>query len=107
MVEQARADTDDLDVLALMDGRDHAGRRHLAEAERACHRGPQRGAAAVAADDAVDVDAGLLEEALLDCDRERSAGRVALVLGDQDLFRFDGDRRSQTETENQKPCADL
>jgi len=94
--ERTRAERDDLDVLALLDGGDHRRRRHVAVAELARDRAAHRGAAARARDHPGNVDAGLLEETLLDGDAVGRARRVGLVLGDDHFLRL----RRQREAES-------
>ena len=80
-----------------------AGRRGLAVAERARDHGAHRGAAAFAGNDAGDVDAGLLEEALVDRHAVRRARRIGLVLGDEDVFGQRRQRRGKHKANAQEP----
>ena len=87
-------------ILALIDGGDRRGRRRFAVTERARDHGAHRSAAALAGNDAGDVDAGLLEKALVDRNAIWRAGRIGLVLGDQNVFRHSRPRRGHAECGN-------
>ena len=95
--ERPRREADDLDVLALVGGGDHRSGGDVAVAERRRHRVAHRAAAAGAGDDAGDVDAVLLEQALLERDRVGRAGWIVLVLGDEEICSVGRPSRGKTK----------
>ena len=93
---------DDLEVRALLD-RDHGrGRVDLAIGEIAAEQGAHRGAAAVRRQDAGDVGALLLEEALRERDRVGHAVGGDAVIADDDLLRLRGERQRARERERDR-----
>src|SRR5262245_43081424 len=70
-------------------------------AEIARHGIAHRAAAACAGDNAGDVEAVLLEEALLECDAVWRAGGVVLVLGNEEIGGVDRARRRETHRRDQ------
>jgi hypothetical protein len=95
--ERARRDADDLDVLPLLGRRNDRSGRDVAEAEIAGHGVADRAAAAGTGNDAADIEAVLLEQSLLARNAVRRAGGIVVVLGHEQIGRFDRPSRSKAE----------
>src|SRR4029079_18877695 len=102
-----RTDIDDLNVLTLVDGCDHAGGGDIAVAEAAGDGIAHRSAAAGARDYASDVESVLLEHPLFERDAPRRARGVRLVLRDDNVLGHRRRGRSDAERDDERSGDDL